>query len=66
LRKTTSGAAGIGLGTTIKYPRQTKGAAAGNGPGAAQALRPPAGRNDQILSMHNERHREQRPGHHDK
>jgi hypothetical protein len=30
LRKTTSGAAGIGLGTTIKCPRRTTGAAAGN------------------------------------
>jgi|AntAceMinimDraft_5_1070358.scaffolds.fasta_scaffold270619_1 hypothetical protein len=29
LRKTTSGAAGIGLGSTIKYPRRTTGAAAG-------------------------------------
>jgi hypothetical protein len=33
LRKTTSGAAGIGLGATIKYPRRTTGAAAGNGLG---------------------------------
>jgi hypothetical protein len=33
-RKTTSCAAGIGLGTTIKYPRRTTGAAAGNGLGA--------------------------------
>jgi hypothetical protein len=30
LRKTTSGAAGIGLGITIKYPRCTTGAAAGS------------------------------------
>jgi hypothetical protein len=28
--KTTSGAAGIGLGTTIKYPRRAKGAVSGN------------------------------------
>ena len=33
LRKTTSGAAGIGLCTTIKYPRRTTSAAAGNGLG---------------------------------
>ena len=33
LKKTTSGAAGIGLGTTIKYPRRTTGAAAGSGLG---------------------------------
>jgi hypothetical protein len=33
LKKTTSGAAGVGLGTTIKYPRHTTGAAAGNGLG---------------------------------
>jgi hypothetical protein len=33
LRKTTSGAAGIGgLGTWIKYPRRTTSAAAGSGP----------------------------------
>ena len=31
LRKTKSGAAGIGLGTAIKYLRRTTGAAAGNG-----------------------------------
>jgi hypothetical protein len=31
--KTTSGAAGIGLGTTIKFPRRTTGAAAGSGLG---------------------------------
>jgi hypothetical protein len=29
LRKTTSGAAGIGLGSTAKYPRGTTGAASG-------------------------------------
>jgi hypothetical protein len=29
--KTASGAAGIGQGTTIKYPRRTTGAAAGSG-----------------------------------
>jgi hypothetical protein len=33
MRKTTSGAAGISLGTTIKYPRRTTGAAAGKGLG---------------------------------
>jgi hypothetical protein len=30
LRQTTSGAAGIGLGTTIKYLRRTTSAAAGS------------------------------------
>jgi hypothetical protein len=33
LRKTPSGAADIGLGTTAKYPRRTTGAAAGSGLG---------------------------------
>jgi hypothetical protein len=33
LRKTTSGAAGIGRGTTIKYARRTTSAVAGNGLG---------------------------------
>jgi hypothetical protein len=31
LRRTTSAAAGNGLGTTVKYPRRTTGGAAGNG-----------------------------------
>jgi hypothetical protein len=33
MQKTTSTFAGIGLGTTIKYPQRTTGAAAGNGLG---------------------------------
>jgi hypothetical protein len=33
LRKTASGAAGIGLGTAINYPRRTKSGAAGSGLG---------------------------------
>jgi hypothetical protein len=35
LRKTTSGAADIGVGTTAKYPQRTAGAAAGSGLGTA-------------------------------
>jgi hypothetical protein len=38
LRRTTSGAAGIGLGTTIKYLRPATSAAAGNGLGRHRGL----------------------------
>jgi hypothetical protein len=47
------GAAGIGLGITIKHLRRTTSGAAGNGLGAT------------IKYLHNERRREQWPEHHD-
>jgi hypothetical protein len=49
------GVAGIDLGTTIKHLRRTASGAAGNGPGAAIIY----------LRTHNERRREQLLEHHD-
>jgi hypothetical protein len=53
LRRTTSVAAGDGLGITINYVRRTTSAAAGS-------ERP--GHHDQVTTTHNERRRGQRPG----
>jgi hypothetical protein len=50
------GAAGIGLGTTIKHLRRTTSGTAGNGLGATMKYEVPA----------NERRREQLPEHHDR
>jgi hypothetical protein len=66
LRCTTSGAAGDGLGTVIKYLR----AAAGIGLGKhdqvpARRRRHWSWHHDQVPATLNERRREQRPGHHD-
>jgi hypothetical protein len=48
------GAAGIGLGTTIKHLRRTT---------RRRGKRP--GRNDEVPATHNERRHEQWPEHHD-
>jgi hypothetical protein len=50
------GAAGIGLGTSIKYLRCTTSAAAGSGLGTKI--------NEHSTTMHNERRRGHLPGHH--
>jgi ribose 5-phosphate isomerase len=61
LNKTTSGAVGIGVGTTIKYrdaqlapPRKMVWAPSSNNCAAPRAT---AGRNVEVLSTHNERRR---------
>ena len=69
MQRTTSGAAGNGLYTTIKYLRCTTSGAAGNGLGTTiKYLRAAAGIGSGTtikLSAHNKRHCEQWLEHHD-
>jgi hypothetical protein len=66
MRRTTSGAVGYGLGTTIKYLQSATGIGLGTKIKYLTWRREhPPGYRGQLPEMHTERRRGQRPVHHD-